>query len=62
MINKACEKEFCECGHGRDLHEDNLAALCGIHGHGGCSVLDCQCEKFTWTTKEKLMRNGVYDY
>jgi hypothetical protein len=36
--------ETCRCGHARTEHSDTVVA----YGHSACSMLACDCFKFTW--------------
>ena len=55
-------KSLCSCGHYGDgpysFHEANSIA----EGHGKCTVVGCDCPKFTWvrfTDDFQLFLNGM---
>lgn len=41
--------DWCQCGHERTRHLDGPVA----RGHGGCAVVGCKCELFSWAAGPK---------
>ena len=56
------KNEMCRCGHTRGHHGNHnitfgngVVKACGVvFGHGPCKDEECECNKFTWTSKEPV--------